>query len=125
MDGSSQRGGRPHTRGLGKGSAWWLVAASLLASVPAVAQQGGTAPAPDKADKKEAAAVGPAEAGKPWPPVDEAAAAAAAAEARAREEREAEAARERAEMRAQISGLRAELEAERAARASAEQVLST
>ena len=120
MDESSQRGGRPHTRGLGKGSAWWLVAASLLASAPAVAQQGGAPPA---ADKKEVAPLGPAEAGKPWPPVDEAAAAAAAAETRAREEREAEAARERADMHAQISALRSQLDTERAERAFAEQAL--
>jgi Spy/CpxP family protein refolding chaperone len=123
MVGSSQRGGRPHTRGPGRRSAW-LVAASLLASVPAVAQQEEAPAPPNKADvRKGGVQVGPAESGKPWPPVDEATAAAAAAEARAREEREAEAARERAEMRAQIAALRSEVESERAARAASEQVM--
>jgi len=101
-----------------------LVAASLLASVPAVAQQGGASPAGAKSGAmKDAVQIGPAESGKPWPPVDEAAAAAAAAEAHAREEREAAAARDREEMRAQISALRSELESERAARTSAEQAM--
>src|SRR5215831_4980725 len=110
MTGSSQRGGRPHPRRPGRLSAW-VMGASLLASVPAVAQeaQEGEASAtpakaaPKLAPKKDGIQVGPAEPGKPWPPIDEAAAAAAAAEARAREEREAAAAREREEMRAQIA----------------------
>jgi hypothetical protein len=97
-----------------------LIAATLSASTPAVAQQGGTSPA---AVQKDAAAVGPVESGKRWPPVDEAAEAAAAAEAKERAEREAAAAREREEMRAQLSALRADLNAERAARASAEEAL--
>jgi hypothetical protein len=89
-----------------------------------VAQEGEASPPPAKAAaKKDGPAVGPAEQGKPWPPIDEAAAAAAAAEARAREEREAAAAREREETRAQISALRSELASERAARASSEQAL--
>ena len=83
---------------------------------------GGTSPA---AAKKEAAPAGPVEAGKPWPPVDEAAAAAAKAEAAARAEREAAEARERAETRAEISALRSGLETERAARIAAEQALSS
>src|SRR6476661_10977351 len=116
MDESSQRGRGPHTRRLGRLAACF-VAASLLASVPAVAQD-KVSPA---ASKKDAAPVGPAESGKPWPPVDEAAQAAAEAEAHA--EREAAAARERAEMRAQLSELRAEMAAERAARAATEQSL--
>src|SRR6476659_1982975 len=111
MDESSQRGRGPHTRRLGRLAACF-VAASLLASVPAVAQD-KVSPA---ASKKDAAPVGPAESGKPWPPVDEAAQAAAEAEAKAHAEREAAAARERAEMRAQLSELRTELAAERAAR---------
>src|SRR5947208_4939506 len=121
MDGSSQRGGKPHPRRLGKLSAW-LVGAALSASWPAVAQQGGASPA---AAKKETAPPGPVEAGKPWPPADEAAEAAAKAEAEARAEREAAAARERAETRAEISTLRSGLDAERAARIAAEQALAT
>jgi len=99
-----------------------VIVAALSAATPAVAQQGGTSPA---AAKKDAAPAGPVEAGKPWPPADEAAEAAAAAEAKARAEHEAEAARERAETQAQISALRAGLESERAARVAAEQALST
>src|SRR5262245_25170255 len=107
MDESSQRGGRPHTRRLGRWAAW-LGAAALSASTPALAQQAGTAPA---AVKKDAAPAGPVEAGKAWPPVDEAAEAAAKAEAEARAEREAAAERERAQTRAEISALRTSLEA--------------
>jgi len=121
MDGSSQRGGKPHPRRLGKLSAW-LVGAALSASWPAVAQQGGTSPT---AAKKEAAPAGPVEVGKPWPPADEAAEAAAKAEAEARAEREAAAARELAQTRAEISTLRSGLDAERAARIAAEQAMST
>ena len=121
MDGSSQRGGKPHPRRLGKLSAW-LVGAALSASWPAVAQQGGASPA---AAKKEAAPAGPVEAGKPWPPADEAAEAAAKAEAAERAEREAAEARELAQTRAEISTLRSGLDAERAARIAAEQSLST
>jgi len=73
---------------------------------------------------KDAVSTGPVEAGKPWPPVDEAAEAAAAAEAKAHAEREAAAERERAETRAQVSALRSELDSERAARIAAEQNLS-
>jgi hypothetical protein len=75
------------------------------------------------ASRKDAAPVGPAEPGKPWPPLDEAAQAAAEAEAKARAEHEAAAAREREEMRAQLSELRTELAAERAARTATEQSL--
>jgi len=122
MDGSSQRGGKPHTRRLGKLSAC-LVVASLSASVPAVAQQQDQAsPA---AGKKDVVRIGPAESGKPWPPIDEAAAEAAAAQERAHAEREAAAARERDEIRAQLSTLRSDLESERVARTAAEQSLAT
>jgi hypothetical protein len=121
MDESSQRGERPHTRRLGRHSAW-VIAAVLSASTPAAAQQGEVSPA---AGKKDAAPAGPVESGKPWPPADPAAEEAAAAEAKARAERDAAAAREREEMRAQIAALRSDLNSERAARTAAEQEVAS
>src|SRR5678809_810738 len=76
-------------------------------------------------DRKDVVRIGPAESGKPWPPIDEAAAEAAAAQERAHAEREAAAARERDEIRAQLSTLRSDLESERVARTAAEQSLAT